>query len=64
MDPTLYAGKRPARVAPECIAIEDYHGLIELLTHFVTVLDSAKVPPLKSKLEGLLSEHGYVVGME
>ncbi len=59
----VLAGKRPARVAPECIAVEDYHGLIELLTHFVTVLDSAKVPPLRAKLDGFLDDRGYVVGM-
>lgn len=54
----------PARVAPECIAIEDYHGLIELLTHFVTALDSARVPPLRPKLDNFLNKLGYVVGME
>ena len=51
------AGKRPAKVGPEYISIEDYHGLIEMLIVCATQLDSAKVPSLHDRMEQLYADH-------
>ncbi len=45
------AGKRPARVGPEHIALADFHGLVELLIHFAAHLDSEKVPSIASRMD-------------
>lgn len=55
------AGKRPARVAPECISVDDYHGMVEMLVIIATQLDAGKVPPLKNRLDKLLDDHGFVL---
>ena len=57
----VMAGKRPARVAPECIAIEDYHNMIEMLIVCAAQLDTAKLPDLRSRLDGLLASYGHVL---
>ncbi|MGA0174187.1 MAG: hypothetical protein ACO3NL_11185 [Phycisphaerales bacterium] len=48
------AGERPAKVAPEFISIEDYHGLIDLLEAVVSRLDAPDAAgrnrPLMEKL--------------
>ena len=55
------AGKRPARVAPEYISVDDYHGMIDLLIVGVTQLDSAKVTPLAATMDDLYERWGYVL---
>jgi hypothetical protein len=48
------SGERPAKVAPEFISIEDYHGLIDLLEAVVSRLDAPDAAgrnrPLMEKL--------------
>jgi putative aminopeptidase FrvX len=57
----VQAGKRPAKVKPECISIADYHGMVEMLVVTAMQLDSAKLPPLKKRLEKILAENGHVL---
>ena len=57
------AGRRPARVGPEYISVNDYHGLIEMLVVCCTQLDSAKVPTIASRMERLIAQHGSIVGL-
>jgi endoglucanase len=55
------AGKRPAKVAPEHISIDDFHGMVEMLTICATRLDSAKLPSLEGRLDKLLRSHRHVL---
>ena len=55
------AGKRPAKVGPEFISIEDYHGLIEMLIVCATQLDSANLPSLHDRMEELFAAHQNVL---
>ena len=55
------AGRRPARVGPEKIAVADYHGMIDMLAICVTQLDSARLPSIGVKLGKLLSRFGHVL---
>jgi endoglucanase len=57
----VLAGKRPARVAPECIAVDDYHGMVEMLVLCAEKLDDAKVPALRGRMEQLYDQYGHVV---
>jgi endoglucanase len=57
----VLAGKRPARVAPECIAVADYHGMVEMLIVCAEQIDEAKVPALRGRMERLYDEYGHVV---
>ena len=57
------AGKRPARVGPEHISLEDYHGMIELLVYFVTQLDSARESPIVDRMDARLRAHGRLLGL-
>ena len=59
----VVAGKRPARVGPEIIAIADYHGLVELLFHFGSEIDSARVMDAKDRMDARLRDHGGVLGL-
>ncbi|MEM7228085.1 MAG: M20/M25/M40 family metallo-hydrolase [Planctomycetota bacterium] len=54
-------GKRPARVKPEVISVDDYHGLIEMLIVVARELDSARVESLEDKLYGWLEQFKDVV---
>jgi putative aminopeptidase FrvX len=55
------AGKRPAKVGPEHISIDDFHGMVEMLTICATKLDSARLPSLEGRLDRLLQSHGHVL---
>jgi len=55
------AGRRPARVGPECIAVADYHGLIEMLIIAIARLDDDNLPDLKAQMEELHEKYGFVV---
>jgi endoglucanase len=55
------SGKRPARVGPEFISVEDYHGLIEMLLVCATGLDAADAPTLRGRMESLMTEYGFVL---
>ena len=52
---------RLARVGPEFISIEDYHGLIEMLVVCATQMDSADAPTLKGRMEALIKDYGFVL---
>ncbi|MDH5372884.1 MAG: hypothetical protein OEX97_08070, partial [Acidimicrobiia bacterium] len=49
----VLAGARPAHVGPEFVSLEDYHGLIELLTHAAPRLGEAGEATLQEKLDDL-----------
>jgi hypothetical protein len=55
------AGKRPAKVGPEFISVDDYHGMIAMLIICATQLDSAKLPSLRDRMDGLLKDYGQVL---
>ena len=57
----VVAGKCPAKMAPEHIAIHDFHHMVEMLVLVATQLDSAKLPPLTDRLNKLLDDHGHVL---
>jgi endoglucanase len=57
----VLAGRRPARVGPEHIALDDYHGMIELLVIATTQLDTARLPTMSSRLDKLLADHGHLL---
>lgn len=57
----VLAGKRPAKVGPEFISIDDYRGLIEMLILCATKLDSCDAPRLHARMEGLFKEYGFVL---
>jgi endoglucanase len=54
---------RRARVGPEFISVEDYHGLIEMLLVCATKLDAKDggAPTLKARMEQLIKDHGFVL---
>jgi putative aminopeptidase FrvX len=54
-------GRRPAKVGPEFISIDDYHGLIEMLAMCAMHLDSAEAPTLRGRMELLYRDHGFVL---
>lgn len=55
------AGARPARVGPEFISVDDYHGMIELLLICAAQLDDAAIPPVRDRMEQLLKDHKFVL---
>ena len=57
----VQAGLRPARVGPEYISIDDYHGMVELLTITASQIDSAQVQPLDRWMKSLLKDNGHVL---
>lgn len=57
------AGERPAKVAPEFISIEDYHGLVDLLEAVVARLDGPETAGRNRPLmEKLFAERKGVLG--
>jgi endoglucanase len=57
----VLAGRRPARVGPEFISLEDFHGLVEMLTVCATRLDAA-VPSLRERMDTFMRAYGHVIG--
>jgi endoglucanase len=57
----VLAGKRPAKPAMECIDLDDYHGMIEMLVLCTQQLDTTDVPPMRARLDTLLDEVGHVL---
>lgn len=49
----VLAGKRPARVGPEYISMDDYHGMVELLVWFAEQIDGGTTAAIREKMEGL-----------
>ena len=58
----VVAGQRPAKVGPEFIGVDDYHGLIEMLEVLASGLDSKRsAEPLVARLNGIRSRHEHVL---
>jgi endoglucanase len=57
----VVGGKRPARVGPEFVSLADFHGLIEMLVVLATEIDSAAVPPIEERLDGLYARGEHVL---
>lgn len=57
----VLAGKRPARVGPEFISVEDFHGMVELLVWYAINLRAAGPDPLRQRMEGLYGDHRAVL---
>jgi len=58
----VVAGQRPAKVGPEFIGVDDYHGLIEMLEVLASGLDSKRsAKPLVARLNGIRSRHEHVL---
>jgi endoglucanase len=57
----VLAGRRRARVGPEFISLEDFHGLVEMLIVCATRLDEA-APSLRARMDGLMRAYGHVIG--
>lgn len=57
----VLAGKRPAKVGREFVSVADFHGLVAMLEVIARELDSAKVPPLKDRMESLWRDHAGVL---
>jgi endoglucanase len=55
------AGKRPARVGPEYIAVEDFHGMVELLVWFAMNLHGSGTDPFRQRMERLYRMHRAVL---
>lgn len=53
----VLAGSRPAKVGPEFISVEDFHGLVGMLLVTAEQLDSATVAPFRDRLESLYADH-------
>jgi endoglucanase len=56
------AGKRPARVGPEIISLDDYHGMVELLVRVAPRLDEPWACHIEARMERLYRERGHLVG--
>jgi endoglucanase len=57
----VLAGKRPARIGPEFVSCDDFHGLVLMLEIIARDLDAASVPPLRSAMEKLWRDLKYVL---
>lgn len=55
------AGKRPAKVAPEHIALADYHGMVDMLDLIARKLDGDDAPSIRGRMEKLYKECGFVL---
>lgn len=58
----VLAGGRPAKVGPEFVSVEDFHGLIEMLVVAAAHLDSSQFPPLRDRMESIFAENKHVLG--
>lgn len=52
---------QPAKVGPEFISIDDYHGMIEMLIACALHLDLTKTTSLVERMNGLIKEYGFVL---
>ncbi|MFO0873065.1 MAG: hypothetical protein U0575_03725 [Phycisphaerales bacterium] len=58
----VLAGKRPAKVGPEFVSVDDFHGLVEMLVVAAAQLDSSEFPPLRDRMEAIFAENRHVLG--
>ena len=57
----VVGGRRPAKVGPEFIGIDDYHGLIEMLEVVAGGLDRRGEPDLRGRLAKLRRRNAHVL---
>ncbi|HMN95050.1 MAG TPA: hypothetical protein PKC43_00065 [Phycisphaerales bacterium] len=63
----VLAGTAPARIGPEFIALDDFHGLVEMLFVAASGLDrdssetAEAAPPLRVRMEAIYAEHSVVI---
>jgi putative aminopeptidase FrvX len=57
----VQAGKRPARVAPEIISVDDFHGMIEVLVRVSPRLDEPWACHIEDRMERLFRERGRLL---
>jgi hypothetical protein len=57
----VLAGKRPARVGPEIISMDDYDGMVELLVRVAPRLDEPWACHIEARMERLYRERGNLV---
>jgi hypothetical protein len=55
-------GRARARVGPEFISVEDFHGLVEMLIVCATRLDAPHASSLASAMEDRMRRFGHVLG--
>ena len=58
----VLAGSRPARVGPEYVSLDDYHGLIDLLAHVAPRLGQAGEASLQERLDDLYEAERVILG--
>ena len=58
----VQSGKAPARIGPEFIAVDDYHGLVDLLIISAAELDGSRGMDIRGRMDQLLDDHGFVIG--
>jgi endoglucanase len=56
------SGRARARVGPEFISVDDFHGLVEMLIVCATRLDVPKTSSLASAMEDRMRRFGHVLG--
>lgn len=57
----VLAGKRPARTGAEFISLADFHGMVELLLHFVEHLDDTGGIAILDRMEHLHHTRGSLI---
>jgi endoglucanase len=60
----VQAGKRPARMGAEQIALADFHGLVEMLVVCATELDAPGAPSLRRRMDDLLDSKRHLLASD
>ena len=58
------AGRRPAKVGPEYISVDDYHGMIRMLVITAVSIDAPESPTLLKRMEQLHRDFCFVLERE
>jgi len=58
------AGRRPAKVGPEYISVDDYHGMIRMLVITALSIDAAESPTLLKRMDQLHRDFSFVLERE
>ncbi len=57
----VLSGKVAAKVQPEMISVEDYHGMIEMLLVCASGLDSEKIADTRERMEAIFKKNARVL---
>ncbi len=57
----VLAGTRAAKVGPEFIAVDDFHGLVDMLLVTATELDTLTATPVRDRMEQIFAEQKGVL---